>query len=456
MTVLDESIPKTDSDTTDDTTAIAGYQEWLDEQDFYVKGIFSALVELLGNKRKTPGDPEATTFVARGMGGYKYYKLEARSRELGGLYTTTVAVALGKWIADHSPAIGPGFDKLPPIWESVPLGVDETLEIPCRLSAVFQPGTLHPEHPIGVQFTSRRIHGDSPEVIITAPPGEKLVAERALADLLALADKLNPLRGRVLRAGGESASLTIKVMPTPTTSREDVLVPDDVWAELMLNVNAVAGQHKMLSEMGLASRRGVILVGKPGVGKSQLCACIASELSGEFTTIYVEALAGVRFLKEIVTDVLRLQPAILILEDCDLWVHSRNTGSPGLAELLQALDVSPKARLLTLLTSNDPAGLQDAAAVRNGRVDSMIELSPPTRTACAGIIRRLLRDVPEGDAVDAEAVAARLSKWSPTGADVQEIVRRTVLGGDITTAGMTRVVTEGRWRPKVVEGGQYL
>lgn len=454
MTVVDDSIPKTDSET--DTTTIAGYQEWLNDQDFFVKGTFTALAELLGNKRKFVSEPNAHTFVARGLGVRSYFKLETRSRELGGLYTTTVGVALGKWISDHNPSIGPGFERLPPIWASLPLGEDETLEIPCRLSAVFAAGTLDPEHPVAVQFSSRRVNGDSPEVLVVAPPGQKPVAERVLADILVLADELNPLRGRVLRAGGENSSLTIDVMPTPTTTREDVLVPEDVWDELMLNVDAVAGQHKMLSEMGLAARRGVVLVGRPGVGKSQLCSCIAAELAGTFTTIYVEALAGVRFLKEIVTDALRLQPAILILEDVDLWVHSRSTGSPGLAELLQALDVSPKARLLTLLTSNDPAGLQDAAAVRNGRVDSLIELSPPTRAATAGIIRRLLRDVPEGGQVDAEAVAARLSKWSPTGADVQEIVRRTVLGGDISTAGMTRVVTAGKWRPKVVEGGQYL
>lgn len=71
-----------------------------------------------------------------------------------------------------------------------------------------------------------------------------------------------------------------------------------------------------------------------------------------------------------------------------MFVGDRNGGdSVGLSELLQAMDIAPDARILTLTSINDAATL-DAAAIRTGRFDSVVEVHYPSRDVAAQISHR--------------------------------------------------------------------
>jgi SpoVK/Ycf46/Vps4 family AAA+-type ATPase len=340
----------------------------------------------------------------------------------------------------------------PPGWETVELTADDSIEIPCKISASFPAGTLHPDSAVVVQMVSRESVMTSAEITVYARPEEQNAARVVLADILALADKLNPLRGRAVRATGVHG-LSMEIISLPDISRENIIVPDSVWDELDLNTEAVAGQHATLCRLGLGARRGVMLVGPPGVGKTALCTCAAKELVGEFTAIFVDGKTGATQLTDIMSEAAKLTPAVVILNDLDLWVRDRRMGSPGLAELLQGLDTDPAARILVLATTNDTASL-DRAAIRNGRIDSIIELGYPSKSTATRILDSLLAEVP-GD-VDTAKVAAALPD-NTSGADIREIVRRAVIMGEITTAGLLDVVRDGRWRPRLPSGqGHYL
>jgi ATP-dependent 26S proteasome regulatory subunit len=106
-------------------------------------------------------------------------------------------------------------------------------------------------------------------------------------------------------------------------------------------------------------------------------------------------------------------------------------------------------------STNDVKTL-DAAAVRSARFDSIIEIGYPTREAAARILATYLCDVPGADDVDLAAVAAHLSP-DTSGADIREIVRRTVLSGSgrVDTADLISTVESGRFRPQMPVGN-YL
>jgi cell division protease FtsH len=267
--------------------------------------------------------------------------------------------------------------------------------------------------------------------------------------LVERANALNPYRGCAVRATF-AHGLALAVMDlTSTATRENIIVPAEVWAEVELGVTAVRDRHNMLNAHGLGARRGVLLCGPPGTGKSAVSAVVAREVVGEFTVIYVEAKAGAELLTAVVEEAQRLGgPVLLVLEDVDLWCRDRNTdGGAGLSELLQAMDIKPDARILTLASTNDAATL-DKAAIRTGRFDSVIEVGYPNATDAARILSALIRDLPGSQAVDTATVVAALPEHT-SGSDIREVVRRAVLASDdggISTAGLLAEVGSGRYR----------
>jgi transitional endoplasmic reticulum ATPase len=98
----------------------------------------------------------------------------------------------------------------------------------------------------------------------------------------------------------------------------------------------------------------------------------------------------------------------------------------------------------------------DAAAVRSARFDSIIEIGYPSRHAASQILSRYLQGVPGADDVELDLVAAQFGA-DMSGADIREVVRRTVLSGAgaVGTADLVATVKSGRFKPQLPEGN-YL
>lgn len=277
--------------------------------------------------------------------------------------------------------------------------------------------------------------------------------------LAARAVELNPYRGKAVRASlGNGLNLHVIDLPS-TLTRKTVIVDAQVWHEIDLGLAAVRDRHELLNTHGLGARRGVLLCGPPGTGKSAISSAIAAEVVGAFTVIYVEAKAGQHLLSAVVDEAQRLGgPVLLILEDVDLWCRDRHSGySGGLSELLQAMDIAADARILTLASTNDAATL-DKAAIRTGRFDTIVDVGYPTRTNAARILHALLTGLPGASTVDTAAVVAAVPDQT-TGSDLRELVRRAVLSasdaGQLSTAALLAEVGSGRYRATTSQG-MYL
>lgn len=433
---------------------------YLDELPEDARAGLRALGELLVGVTQRPARAEsADRFTARCLGVADTGMLVDEDRDLNPVSRLTTAVALAEWITAHAEVveIEPGERAQPPKWTQTEIG-DRTYRHPQCLRVHFPAGILLPDTGCVIGIETRQTSMRFPEVSAFCTP-EHQDAVRAVLDRLGeRANELNPYRGRALRASySHGLHLTVTALPT-TATRDTVIVDQQVWREIDLGLTAVRDRHDLLNTHGLGARRGMLLCGPPGTGKSAVSAVIAADVVGEFTVIYVEARAGEHLLSAVVEEAQRLGgPILLILEDVDLWCRDRVTGGGGLSELLQAMDIAAAARILTLASTNDPATL-DKAAIRTGRFDAIVDIGYPTRADAARFLAALLTGLPGAETVDTHAVAAALPERT-SGSDLREIVRRAVLAADdtglVTTAALLAEVGSGRYRATPTEG-MYL
>ncbi len=417
-----------------------------------------ALGELLvGVTQRAPRAETADRFTARCLG---VEQLVDEERELDPVSRLTTAVALAEWITSYANVIevGPGEYGLPPAWTQTEIG-GRTYRHPQCLRVHFPAGTVLADTGCVIAIDARRAAMGSPQLSAYVTPDHQDGARLALDRLIDRANDLNPYRGRALRATS-AGGLHLSVIDLPATlTRDTVIINDEVWREIDLGLTAVRDRHDLLNTHGLGARRGVLLCGPPGTGKSAVSAVIAAEVVGAFTVIYVEAKAGEHLLTAVVEEAQRLGgPVLLVLEDVDLWCRSRHSGyGGGLSELLAAMDIAADARILTLASTNDAATL-DEAAIRTGRFDAIVAVGYPTRTDAARILTALITGLPGGDTVDTGAVAAAVPEQT-SGSDLREIVRRAVLSADDTgqldTAALLAEVGSGRYRA-TIPNGMYL
>ena len=431
---------------------------WLNELHPMARPALQALGELLAGVSDHDRAETADRFTARALGVTDCGQLVDETRDLNAVSRLTSALALGEWINDHEHVcqIGPGEYSNPPMWTQTEIG-GEQYRHPLCLRVHFPAGSLLPDTGCVIKVETRESYSHSAEVSAYVRP-EHQTAARVLLDRLAdRANALNPYRGRALRATN-AYGLQLSVIDLPTAvNRSNVIVPQSVWTEVDLGIAAVRDCHGLLNAHGLGARRGVLLCGPPGTGKSAVSAVAAGEVVGDFTVIYVEAQAGAELLTVVVEEAQRLGgPVLLVLEDVDLWCRDRSAGGGGLSELLQAMDIASDARILTLASTND-VGTLDKAAIRTGRFDSVVEVGYPDRVGAGRILSAFLDDLPGGAGVNTEAVAAALPERT-SGSDIREIIRRALLAGNgeaISTAALLAEVGTGRYRAEP-PGGMYL
>ncbi|MUM17533.1 ATP-binding protein [Mycobacterium sp. CBMA271] len=411
-------------------------------------------LELLGQILVGAASPQNTAdaFLAKHF-GTPAVELVKETRNLSAVEHTTVGLVLGDLIAEYGPILGPDQWDDPPRWGSVDVG-DETLSPPADMTLFFAPGRFCPS-PIAVRIVDRTTCGGSSELMVFVRPEDRAYANSTLR---AISDRArgerNLFRGRVLNVSCVNG-MTVELRESPKDDRSNVIVSQEIWDEIDIGIASVTSQRDTMKRLGLGVRRGILLVGPPGVGKSAISKVVARELVGEFTVMFVDSHAGARVLSDVYKEANRFGPAVVILEDLDLYLENRRSSSgqrTTLAEFLSAMDAHVDSPILTIASTNEVTTL-DGAAIRSARFDSIIEIGYPTRVVLAEIMDTYLADIPGGGSIDAARVCNDLPQNS-TGADVREIVRRTVLANDgtVSTEALRVTVSGGRFKPELPVG----
>jgi AAA+ superfamily predicted ATPase len=206
--------------------------------------------------------------------------------------------------------------------------------------------------------------------------------ERDEAPVVALVSQLlresNPFKGRVVLVNRDLRTVRSRMSDR---SWNNIVPHERARAELDF-IAASIRNREMLKAEGLTIRRGLLLSGPPGDGKSTAIECFVNDISGEATVIIVEAVEHIRAVYHLAQ---MLAPAVVILEDLDLMTKSRDNPyafavkDDVTGELLQVLSGgSAYADIVTIATTNHPEAIDEALSKRAGRFDAHIRMGYPS------------------------------------------------------------------------------
>ena len=217
----------------------------------------------------------------------------------------------------------------------------------------------------------------------------------------------------------------VSFLPRPAVMAQHVVLPDGVLESIEQHVIGVADWSRELLDAGQHLKRGLLLHGPPGTGKTHTVRYLTSRLTGS-TVILLTGLS-IRFIDAAAALARRLQPSVVVLEDVDLVATDRDytpDGNPLLFSLLDAMDgVGADADVTFVLTTNRADILETALADRPGRVDLAIEIPRPDAGCRERLFRVYIRDL----AVDADLNPVVAGTEGVTASFVKEMIRRTVL-----------------------------
>lgn len=148
-------------------------------------------------------------------------------------------------------------------------------------------------------------------------------------------------------------------------------------------------------DLGIPWRRGYLLHGPPGTGKTSLVTALASELALNVCTL---SLASPTVTDEKIGNLLSTVPprSVILIEDIDSFFHARDKADSQVrlsySGFINALDgVAAHEGSVVFLTTNHPE-LIDEAAIRSGRVDFRLELDLCDRHQLYWMFRKFFDD----------------------------------------------------------------
>jgi ATPase family protein associated with various cellular activities (AAA) len=264
---------------------------------------------------------------------------------------------------------------------------------------------------------------------ITGPDQDTV--ERVMREIWRLAAEHSVFRGQVISFGPEmfgpgGDTTPLSFLRRPTVSRDQIVLPEALLDEIERQVIGVAKQASRLLASGQHLKRGILLHGAPGTGKTHTVSYLLGRLP-DVTVIVISGRALDR-IREACSVARTLQPAAVVVEDVDLIAEERTARDgehPLLFQLLNEMEGLNSASDVTfLLTTNRADLLEPALAERPGRVDLAAELPLPDDDARRALIR-LYQGGLVLDGVDLDAVIARTG--GVTAPFLKELLRKAAL-----------------------------
>jgi transitional endoplasmic reticulum ATPase len=201
---------------------------------------------------------------------------------------------------------------------------------------------------------------------------------------------------------------------------------DDVIKSLEANIILPLENDALSAELGLKPKRGVLLAGPPGTGKTSIGRALAHRLQSKFFLLDGTFISGTshfyHHVSALFEEAKRNAPSILFIDDCDAIFESGEEMGlyRYLLTMLDGLESASAGRVCVMLTAMDISHLPPAL-IRSGRVELWLEMSLPDSAARAEILCAHLSSVASlAGQVDLSKVADAADGF--TGADLKRLV----------------------------------
>ncbi|MDX1806502.1 MAG: ATP-binding protein [Paenisporosarcina sp.] len=173
-------------------------------------------------------------------------------------------------------------------------------------------------------------------------------------------------------------------------SREDVMLAESVKQDIFRSIDQFfTADGQFFKEYGLPYKRGILLYGSPGNGKTTLVKSITGSTNAPVVYWQITEFTGSHSIQEVFGIVTRLAPAILVIEDIDsMPEYTRSV-------FLNTLDgTQSREGLFIIGTTNYPEKIDPALINRAGRFDRAYEIPAPSSQVREQYLRKLdLKDI---------------------------------------------------------------
>ncbi|MBP9090546.1 AAA family ATPase [bacterium] len=254
------------------------------------------------------------------------------------------------------------------------------------------------------------------------------------AVMLFLFKKFNPMNS------GKNKTPKHRLYPAGTVKDKlDQFAGNDEAKEESVEIIEFLQNPTALAKHGGVVPRGALMVGEPGNGKTLLARCIAGEAGVSFITIsgsdFVEMFVGMgaKAVRDLFEDAKKLAPCIIFIDEIDAVGRQRGTGMGGgndereqtLNELLVQLDGFERMPGVYVIAATNRADVLDKALLRPGRLTKTITVEAPDLHARKLILAVHRKGKTFAKDVDFDHIAN--STWSFSGADIAELMNRSVI-----------------------------
>ena len=306
---------------------------------------------------------------------------------------------------------------------TAPVGPDENTEV---VTLGLVPAAASDSSPVVIGIRAAYEFGP-PQCRLEVMGANRAVATAARDEIERLMRAHDVFRGQVLSFGASEhhGNELVAFLPRLPLAAEDVVLPDGVLAGIERHIIGVAELSSELLSAGQHLKRGLLLHGPPGTGKTHTVRYLTGRLAD--STVILLTGQAMRFIGQAAALARRLQPSMVVLEDVDLVAMDRDfspDGNPLLFSLLDAMDgVGADADVTFVLTTNRADILETALADRPGRVDLAVEIPRPDDEGRERLLRVYARDL----AMDADVTRVVAGTEGVTASFIKELIRRTVL-----------------------------
>lgn len=193
----------------------------------------------------------------------------------------------------------------------------------------------------------------------------------------------NPIRGRFLQITPTSDGITTDFRENPEIRREDVIADTVLIDDLYDNT--------LVTLRDLKESNGIIIHGRPGVGKS-LCCNLAARwmLEAGYTVVYLDTRVPFGEFDAFIQQF--CAPCMIILEDIDAFAEDRLRGRPqsSLSDFLQFMNGLAKREhpIIVLATTNHLDLLDEAIRNRPARFNRIYRMEDPDNGAIDRLLER--------------------------------------------------------------------